>query len=187
MKVYLYRHGKTKGNLLRKYIGRTDEPLCEEGKAELKKNMIEPRFVYVTPLRRTQQTAEILFPKAERVIVDNLREIDFGDFEGRAYLHDLQFDEDYQKWVDSNCEGPIPNGEQKCSFSARVVDSFTRLARISTEDPIVLVVHGGTIMSILDAFSDPHKDYYEWNMANGRGFCGDFDGRKFTNIEPCLC
>ena len=35
MDVYLIRHGKTKGNLEGRYIGTTDEPLCEEGKQSL--------------------------------------------------------------------------------------------------------------------------------------------------------
>ena len=33
--LYLIRHGKTKGNLEGRYIGTTDEPLCEEGKQSL--------------------------------------------------------------------------------------------------------------------------------------------------------
>ena len=36
MKVILIRHGKTPGNLLKQYIGRTDQSLAEEGIAELK-------------------------------------------------------------------------------------------------------------------------------------------------------
>ena len=36
MDVYLIRHGKTKGNLEGRYIGTTDEPLCEEGKQSLR-------------------------------------------------------------------------------------------------------------------------------------------------------
>ena len=35
MDIYLIRHGKTKGNLEGRYIGTTDEPLCEEGKQSL--------------------------------------------------------------------------------------------------------------------------------------------------------
>lgn len=31
MQVILVRHGKTTGNQKRLYIGRADEPLCEEG------------------------------------------------------------------------------------------------------------------------------------------------------------
>ena len=34
-KILLIRHGKTQGNLERRYIGRTDEPLCEAGRAAL--------------------------------------------------------------------------------------------------------------------------------------------------------
>ena len=36
MQVILVRHGKTTGNQKRLYIGRTDEPLCEEGIAQLR-------------------------------------------------------------------------------------------------------------------------------------------------------
>ena len=35
MKLIFIRHGKTAGNLERRYIGRTDEPLCDEGIAEI--------------------------------------------------------------------------------------------------------------------------------------------------------
>ena len=33
--LYLIRHGKTYGNTLGRYIGTTDEPLCEEGREAL--------------------------------------------------------------------------------------------------------------------------------------------------------
>ena len=36
MRIYFIRHGKTPGNLLKRFIGgRTDQSLCEAGKAEL--------------------------------------------------------------------------------------------------------------------------------------------------------
>lgn len=31
MKITLVRHGKTQSNREHRYLGRTDEPLCEEG------------------------------------------------------------------------------------------------------------------------------------------------------------
>lgn len=37
MKIIFIRHGKTKGNLEKRYIGKTDESLCEIGIKELKK------------------------------------------------------------------------------------------------------------------------------------------------------
>ena len=34
--IFFIRHGATEGNLRRRYIGRTDEPLCEAGIAQVK-------------------------------------------------------------------------------------------------------------------------------------------------------
>ncbi len=39
----------------------------------------------ITSLQRTRQTAEVLFPDAELVVADGLKEMDFGVFEGRNY------------------------------------------------------------------------------------------------------
>ena len=38
MKIVLIRHGATKGNLEKRYIGRTDEDLCGEGIKKLKED-----------------------------------------------------------------------------------------------------------------------------------------------------
>lgn len=68
MQVVLIRHGQTPGNALRRYIGRTDEPLSAEGVRALEAfgTLPEVRHVFVTPLCRTQQTARILLPCAEQ-------------------------------------------------------------------------------------------------------------------------
>ena len=68
--LYLIRHGKTYGNTLGRYIGTTDEELCEEGREALKRlkagrdfAAVRPGVVYASPLKRCVQTAEILFPE----------------------------------------------------------------------------------------------------------------------------
>ena len=43
IKIAMIRHGKTYGNTLGRYIGVTDEPLCEEGKKELEQRTISFR------------------------------------------------------------------------------------------------------------------------------------------------
>ncbi|MDO5137528.1 MAG: phosphoglycerate mutase family protein, partial [Oscillospiraceae bacterium] len=54
MRALLIRHGKTQGNSERRYIGITDEPLSEEGRAEVER--VRPdsslKLVYVSPLLR---------------------------------------------------------------------------------------------------------------------------------------
>ena len=53
MKIYLIRHGKTKGNLEERYIGRTDEPLCEAGRENLKKYQYpQVEMVFTSPMKR---------------------------------------------------------------------------------------------------------------------------------------
>ena len=53
MKLIFIRHGKTAGNLERRYIGRTDEPLCDEGIAEiLGKEYPDADIVVASPMFR---------------------------------------------------------------------------------------------------------------------------------------
>ena len=86
MTVYLIRHGQTQGNLERRYIGSTDQPLCPQGREALEgREMPSVDGLYVSPLLRCRQTAAILFPNRGMEVVEDLRECDFGAFEGRTY------------------------------------------------------------------------------------------------------
>ena len=86
--IAFIRHGMTQGNLEKRYIGRTDQPLCEHGtvQAQTLANIGLPDcdFVFASPYLRCLQTAHILFPDQQIDILDELRECDFGDFEGKT-------------------------------------------------------------------------------------------------------
>ena len=61
MTVYLIRHGKTQGNVERRYIGSTDQPLCPQGRAELAgKTAPAADRIIASPLLRCREPAEIL-------------------------------------------------------------------------------------------------------------------------------
>lgn len=180
MKIYLIRHGATKGNLEHRYVGSTDEELDLKGcigleeKLRLWKQDIDR--LYVSPLKRCRQTAEILYPGKEQIIVEDLKECSFGEFEYRNY-QELNGNPDYQKFIDTNGECGFPGGETLAEFQDRCVRAFRQVmkdvfqqAPQQRESAITFVVHGGTIMAILDKFSVPHKDYYEWQTGNGEGF-----------------
>ena len=63
MRIIFIRHGLTAGNLQKRYIGRTDEPLCEEGILSLRsKEYPQYEVLVCSPMRRCLQTAEIIFP-----------------------------------------------------------------------------------------------------------------------------
>ena len=76
----------TEGNSHQRYIGVTDEPLCEEGRKLLEKFTYPAvQALFVSPLKRCRETASILFPKGEQRIVPLLAECDFGEFENKNY------------------------------------------------------------------------------------------------------
>ena len=126
MLIYLLRHGLTEYNAQKRYQGQRDIPLSPEGLAQLRRADIDPKVVYISTLQRTRQTAEVLFPDAELVPVDGLKEMCFGSFEGRNYI-EMEHDPDYQAWVAANCESSCPDGERKDDFSERVCRTFAAL------------------------------------------------------------
>ena len=84
MWIDLVRHGMTRGNEERRYIGITDEPLSERGRKLAEQCMYEmPEIVFSSPLKRCVETAEILYPDQDIYIIEELRECDFGIFEGK--------------------------------------------------------------------------------------------------------
>lgn len=175
MEVYLLRHGRTAGNREKRYIGgKTDEPLCAEGvsAAEASGRFPGIKTVYISPMIRARQTAEILFPEAELKVLEGLREMDFGVFEGRS-PDEMENDPVYRGWVDNMCEGVCPGGEDLDAFKDRAAAAFlTALEDAQREgaDKLVIVAHGGTIMSVMNRFAFPDRGYYAWYADNCRGW-----------------
>lgn len=175
MRVYFLRHGETEYNAQGRYLGRTDLPLSEKGRSELRRAELAPGAVYVSPLRRTAETAEILFPGVRQIIVPDFREMDFGVFEGRSYL-DMERFAPYREWVEVGCLGQIPDGESKAGFSQRTCAAFEALmdeALGAGEGPLAIVAHGGTQMAVLERYALPRRDYFSWRAPPGGGFVLD--------------
>lgn len=178
LKLWLIRHGMTEGNRHQRYIGVTDEPLCMEGIENLRKiTYPEPQAVFVSPLRRCRETAEIFFPNSRLRIIDQLAECDFGEFENKNYK-ELSDDSRYQAWIDSNGIMAFPGGESKEECTVRNLEGFQRAVTACIRENILdaaLVVHGGTIMNIMEAYALPKKEFYEWHLGNGCGYLVELD------------
>lgn len=174
MTITMLRHGMTRGNIERRYVGATDVPLAPEGirQAEQARKDGALPLVYVTPLRRTQQTAAILFPGARQQVVDGLREMNFGHFEGRTY-EELENDREFIDW---NLDGglqPSPGGEGRLGFGIRVREALRQLvdaARQSGEQSITLVAHGGTIMALMSVHALPQRHWHDYWLDNLEGY-----------------
>ena len=175
MLIYLLRHGLTEYNAQKRYQGQRDIPLSPEGLAQLRRADIDPKVAYISTLQRTRQTAEVLFPDAELVPVDGLKEMCFGSFEGRNYI-EMEHDPDYQAWVAANCESSCPDGERKDDFSDRVCRTFAALvdkALADGEEMLVILAHGGTQMAALERYGVPRRSYYRWCGPNAGGYVLD--------------
>lgn len=175
--VSLIRHGSTRGNMEKRYIGTTDEPLCKEGIEALEKGKKEGVYPHVerviaSPMKRCMETAWLLYGDVPIQMEEAFRETDFGAFEGKTsgeLLKDEECRALYQEWIDQNGRPPFPQGESMEQVKKRCADAFMRLVPALEEDT-ALVVHGGTIMSILSVFAVPQKDFYAYQCGNGEGF-----------------
>ncbi|QHQ61257.1 histidine phosphatase family protein [Anaerocolumna sedimenticola] len=184
MKVVLIRHGKTEGNLKKRYIGVTDEPLCVEGTEQILNNIKENRYpavdlVYTSLLKRCIQTAERIYPDIKYIPYDNLRECDFGELENKNYL-ELSDHEKYQKWLASNGTLEFPSAEKQEDFKKRCQEAYKLIIQKSFNQDIAFVVHGGTIMAILEKYGVPEKSFYDWQLKNGEGYLCELENDRVT-------
>ena len=184
MKSYLIRHSITYGNTLGRYIGVTDEPLCQEGVTLLQRK-IYPNVdaVYASPLKRCTQTAEIIYPGKAIHIIEDLAECNFWIFENKNYK-ELDGQAAYQQWIDSGGTLPFPGGESQETFRDRCARGFERVMADSIRaghPSAALIVHGGTIMAILERFAVPREDFYFWQVKNARGYEIEIDEQQWMN------
>ena len=101
MEFVLIRHATTQGNLEKRFIGLTDIPILPEGEELARRvsaTLPKVDHVYRSPLLRCRQTAELLWPGVEQTVIDELRETDFGPFEGKNH-EELKDDPLYQQWI----------------------------------------------------------------------------------------
>ena len=176
-KIKLIRHGMTSANTEGRYIGITDTPLSEQGIKQLYEKSEKLDYgavqkVYVSPLKRCKQTADILYHGAFTVELGLLAEMDFGDFENKT-ADELSGDPAYAKWIEGGLDNPPPKGESardvvnRCFEALNVIisdmmyEGFTNAA---------VITHGGIIMDMLTCFGVPKLHPADCRCDFGEGF-----------------
>ena len=185
IEIIFFRHGMTIENEQHRYLGNTDTSLSRNGICKLQalqKNGTYPKtdILFCSPMKRCTETAEILYPNHTPIYIPEWREMDFGEFEGKNYI-ELQKNPNYQAWIDSNGIMAFPGGESKEECAVRNLEGFQRAVTTCIRENIseaALVVHGGTIMNIMEAYALPKKEFYEWHVGNGCGY--------LVELEPAL-
>lgn len=165
MKLILIRHAKTYGNLLKRYIGTTDENILPD--TVIEKKYPKTDVVISSPLKRCVQTARLIYPEKDIVVCRDFSETDFGDFENKSY-EDLKNNEQYKKWMASNGSMPFPNGESHEDFVNRCVSAHEKIISEYKGKNIAYVVHGGTIMAIMQHMFG--GNFYDYQVDNLEGY-----------------
>ncbi len=176
-KIHLIRHGATDANTAGKYIGnRTDMPLSPEGLSELrllKENIEYPsvKKVYSSPMMRCRQTASVLYPECQPLVLEELTEYDFGVFEGMS-ADELEGTVEYTEWASGKLDAP-PGGETTVNFIKRIVLGINAVVQDMMNSGVTesaVIMHGGAIMMLLSNTAVPRKRAVEWTSENGRGY-----------------
>ena len=174
-RIHLLRHGKTDANANGLFVGRTDVPLSEEGIAELKKLSETCEYpgvqkVYSSPLSRCIDTAKILYPAFEPVLVDDLKEYDFGKYESKS-MQELADDDAFMEWIRHGVAADTM--EDSHAFEQRLRDGFEFVLKDMMAKKLstaAIVTHGGVIMTLLAALGLPKRDPKLWITENGHGY-----------------
>ena len=108
--------------------------------------------VYLSPMRRVQQTAQPLL-KARAispVVMPDLREVDFGDWTGFGW-YDIQekFGVHAFDWLELLENGGMPNGESGASLLGRVRPCLSAILHDNPHRNVAVVCHGGIVRVML--------------------------------------
>jgi len=108
--------------------------------------------VYSSDLGRALKSARIIAQphKLEAIELPELREINFGRFDGLTYEEIAeQFPQDYREFMERPTQYRFPQGESYSDLKARLLPVFQAILSKHSQQTVVIVAHGGVNRMIL--------------------------------------
>jgi alpha-ribazole phosphatase len=155
--LWLIRHPEPESAAESRCYGSLDWKLSQGGvlqaQAVAKALAAEPlEAIYTSPRERCRLAARILAAGRDCTVetLESLRELHFGDFEGRRY-DDIAalYPAFYREWMENPTGVQFPGGESFQQMRARVLSAAADLRARHTGAAIALVTHGGVIRILL--------------------------------------
>jgi len=148
-KIVVVRHGETEWSLNGRHTSRTDLSLTERGReraAHLPKFFADRSFAFVmsSPLKRALETCELAGMRDRAVITDDLREWDYGEYEGLTTPEIRETNPSWNLWTDG-----CPGGESPAEIGARADRAIASLREAGDGDAIAFA--HGHILRVLGA------------------------------------
>jgi isoleucyl-tRNA synthetase len=151
-KLFIIRHGEAENNvqnIISSYPEKNSYSLTQKGKEDIEKISEELKsekmdIILCSPLQRTKETAQIISEKigAEIIFDEQLRETDFGKYNGAQHKDARIAEELYKK--DGNEEGV----ESNIQLKKRIEKFITETNKKYQGKNIVIVSHGAPIRMI---------------------------------------
>jgi probable phosphoglycerate mutase len=167
-RFFLVRHGETEGESSIRYHGRTDVPLSEPGRAQMRlaaRTIAARRSgrnfarVFSSPLIRAFEGARIIAGEEGSIVtIEEFAEVHFGLFEGlTADEIRERYPAEFAVWNADRlaADYKYPEGESRADFAARVERGLERVLATwtprgdRTDDDALLVAHRGVIRAIV--------------------------------------
>lgn len=149
--IDLLRHGEVEGGAC--YRGNKDDALTRKGWQQMQQATENKSWdiILSSPLKRCANFAEYLSEEvAECLILENLREINFGDWEGKTADELFQQQpEHFNRFLRNPDNNPPPNGEALSNFHQRIIKQWQNIILQHYSKHILIISHGGTMRSII--------------------------------------
>jgi alpha-ribazole phosphatase len=183
MRLIWIRHGETKGNQMKRYIGHLDEPLAETGKEQavrlaeaLSREKID--FVVTSDLKRAVQTARPFLQKHPGIpvaVMPALRECSFGIWEGKTYQEAEKLANDaWWDWIRDPVRFAPPKGESLMDLHQRMQRFLRELEQNRSGDTVAVFTHGGPIRWFFAYHVyQCRDDFWKPSIGHGEGWVAE--------------
>lgn len=155
--VLLIRHGAVFDDGFRRYLGRTDLPMTEEGETQIREiasvlaDYPPLDAIFCSDLQRSRRTAELLTTgrRSPIFVSQRLREIDMGDWEGHSRREiEISRPDDYAARGRDIANYRVPGGESFADLAARVLPLWQTIVS-GADTRVAIAGHAGVNRVIL--------------------------------------
>ncbi|MFH1428953.1 MAG: histidine phosphatase family protein [Candidatus Margulisiibacteriota bacterium] len=164
--IILIRHGQTNYSLEKKYCGSSNIDLNNTGilQAQMLCGKLKEENIgkiYSSDIQRSLTFATMAFPGRPIEKIPELREFDFGIFEGLTYEALMEkHTRLYTAWLRDPSSTDIPGGESLASFRKRIIRAWRNITAANRNKTLAIVTHAGPIRMILGDILKP-KDIWD--------------------------
>lgn len=171
MDIYLLRHGQT--TQPGTFTGVTDVFLSKAGEGQIRKiapvlKTAQIEHCYCSPLIRCRDTVRMLELACDVTVDEDLKEIDFGLWEGLDYDQVKQeYPDEMNRWIEQKESFTFPRGARISQFNHRIQQWFDELLN-TRHNRVLIVAHGGVLRVGLHALLGLGSDtIFGVNFAEG--------------------